>query len=164
VLVTLSIEAIPVGALISAAFERTLPRRSRFWPRVAALVTAMLLPSLVAIVAPVGEQAAVVLLFGGLGWGLLLFALSWFMLFHRGDLGPGATDDDSDGPGPEDDRPTPLAPVGGIPLPDATPSRTRLRDHRLPRPQVLPRRRVRERERRLPRVLPLRVWPWQRLA
>jgi hypothetical protein len=53
-----------------------------------------------------------------------------------------------------DGPPTPPAPIGGIPLPDAEPSSTRVRDHRPPRPGLRPGRPVREREH-----LPLRLWP-----
>jgi hypothetical protein len=158
VILALSLEAIPIGALISAAFDRSLRRRSGFWHRVTGVVMAMSLPALVALVAPVGERAAVTLLWAGLGWGLLLCALSWFVLFQGFGPGPSQGDDDDDGPGPEDGRPTPRSPLGGIPLPDATPSAIRLRDGHHPRPSSRPRRRVRERERRTPRVRPLRLW------
>jgi hypothetical protein len=161
VFVVVFIEAIPIGALISAALDRSLRRRSDFWLRVAAVALAMLLPALVAVFAPVGENAAVTLFWAGFGWGLLLSALSRFVLFYGCDYGPGSAEDDGDGPGPEDDRPTPPAPIGGIPLPDARPSAARLRDH-LPAPAGRPRRPVRERERRVPHVRPLRFWPRQR--
>ena len=164
VLIMLSLEAIPIGAVISSAFDRSLPRRPRFWLRVSGVVIAMMLPMLVAIVAPVGEQATWALIWVGLGWGLLLFALSRFLLFHGTGFEPGSADDDGDGPGPEDDRPTPPAPIGGIPPPDARPPATRVRDDHLPRPSLHPRRPVRERKRRVPHLRPLRSLSPQRPA
>jgi hypothetical protein len=160
VVIVLSLEAIPIGALVSATFDRSLRRRSRFRLRLAGVVIAMLLPALVTIAAPLSDQAATTLFLLGLGWGLLLFALSSFFLFQGRDFESGPADDDDggggDGPGPEDDRPTPPAPIGGIPLPDAQQSATRLRDHPLPRPAVRPRRPVRDRERRVPSRSPTR--------
>ena len=87
----------------------------------------MLLPGLVAIVAPVGEQVAATLVWVGLGWGLLLFALSWFLLFDGRGFELGSADNDGGDPGPEDNPawPTPPGPIGGIPLPDAELSATR---------------------------------------
>ena len=169
----LSIEAIPLGILISlvfpgwqpdAALRSPLRRRSRFWLRFAAVVIAMLLPDLVAILAPLGEQAAGAMLWSGFLWGLLLLVASRFVLFHRSgpDLGPGG--EDGDGPDPGDDRPTPPAPIGGIPLPDAEPSSTRVRDHRPPRPARRSRRPLRERERFPSRLWPLRLRPsWRHI-
>jgi len=154
VLVVLSVEAIPIGALISSAFDSSLLRRSGFWLRVAAVAIAMLPPALTTIVAPVGEDAALMLILAGLGWGLLLVALSRFVLFYGPGFGPGPAGDDGDGPGPEDDRPTPPTPVGGIPLLDARPSAIRRRDDHHRRPSIRPRRPVREPKRRVPHVGP----------
>ncbi|MBV9605586.1 MAG: hypothetical protein JO027_10780 [Solirubrobacterales bacterium] len=123
----------------------------------AAIAFAMVLPTLVVIVAPLGGQAVVTMFWAGFGWGLLLVALSQFVLFQGGGLEPGSTNDDDGGPGPEDDRPTPPAPIGGIPLPDAGPWRTRVRDHHRPPPPDHPRRPVREREPRVPHFRQLRL-------
>ena len=143
----LSVEVIPLGALIPTVFGCQLSRRSRFWLRFTGLLIVFFLPDLVAIFAPLGEQAAWTLLMGGLAWGILLVTPSRFVLFHGRGFGPGPDDEDSGGPGPGDGRPTPPEPIGGIPLPDAEPSSTRLRDHRPPRRASPPRRPVRERER-----------------
>lgn len=158
----LSVEAIPIGALISAAFDRSLCRRSSFWLRFAGLVIAIVLPELVAVVAPVGQHAAVTLFWSGLGWAILLLALSRFVLFHGWGFDPGPADEDGEGPGPGDGRPLAPAPIGGIPLPDAEPSSTRVRDHRPPRRAPRPHRPVRQREHLPSRLWPLRLWLWGR--
>lgn len=163
--VALSIEAIPIGVLVSAAFDRSLHRRSRFWLRFAGIGIVVVLPELAAVVAPVGEQTVGVLIWVGLAWGILLLVPSWFVLFRGWGFDPGSADDDHEGPpGPEDRRPTPPSPIGGIPLPDAEPSSARVRDHRLPRRATHRRRPVRERERPPLRLWPLRLWPWHRLS
>jgi hypothetical protein len=158
VVTVLSVEAVPFGVLIGAVLACPLCRRSRFWVRFAGVGIAILLPDLVAILAPLREQAAGMLLVLGFGWGILLIAPSRYVLFHGEgrDLGPGNEDDE--GPGPGDDRPTPPAPIGGVPLPDAEPSLTRVRDHRPPQRAPRPRRPVRERERLPSRLWPLRLW------
>jgi hypothetical protein len=110
----LSIEAIPIGALVGAAFDRSLHRRSRFWLRFAGIVIAVVLPELAAVVAPVGEQTVGVLIWVGLAWGILLLVPSWFVLFRGWGFDPGSANDDDEGPpGPEDGRPTPRSPIGG---------------------------------------------------
>lgn len=147
VVVALSVETIPIGVMVGAAFDRSLRRRPRFWLRFAGIVSAIVLPELVAVVAPVGEQTVVTLILLGLGWGILLLVPSRFVLFHGWGFDPGSADDDGDGPGPEDERPTPPSPIGGIPLPDAEPSSARVRDHRPPRRAARHRRPARERER-----------------
>lgn len=169
----LSIEAIPFGVLVSFVFPGCQPdaalrgpvrRRSRFWLRFAGVVIAMLLPDLVAILAPVGEQSAGALLLSGLVWGLLLLVPSWFVLFRGSGPDPGPGEEHGDGPGPGDDRPEPPAPIGGIPLPDAEPSSTRVRDHHPPRRTARPRRPLRERERLPSRLWPLRLRPsWRHI-
>ena len=163
----LSAESIPVGVLVSLVIggcpdvdhARPLRRRPRFWLRFTGVLVAMLLPDLVAGVLPLGEQALFPLVLLGLAWGLLLLVPSGFVLFHRADPDPGPADDDDQGPGPGDDRPTPSAPTGGIPLADAEPSSRRIRDHDRPRRIRRPRRPGRERERLPTRLRPLRLWP-----
>lgn len=59
------------------------------------------------------------------------------LLFRGDDPGPGGGGAGSDesgggGPGPRDPDPPPSSPFGGLLLPDAQPSSTRLRDHRPP--------------------------------
>jgi hypothetical protein len=147
VVAALSVETIPIGVLMGAALDRSLRRRSRFWLRFAVIVIAIVLPEVGAVLAPVDEQTLALLILGGLGWGILLLGVSWFVLFHGSRLDPGSGDDDDDGPGPEDEGPTPPPPIGGVPLPDAEPSSTRLRDHRPPRRAARPRRPAREPER-----------------
>ena len=115
----LSIEAIPLGVVISFVFPgcqpdaglgRPLRRRSRFWLRFAGVVIAMLLPDLVAILAPLGEGPAGALLWSGFVWGLLLLVPSRFVLFHGSGPRPGPGEEDGEGPGPGDAGPTPPAP------------------------------------------------------
>jgi hypothetical protein len=156
VLVVLSVEAIPIGALISIALDHSARRRSGFWLRVVGVALAILAPGLVSVVAPAGEDAALILILASLGWGLVLVAVSRFVLFHGPGFGPGPADDDGDGPGPGDDRPTPPPPTGGIPLLDAGPAATRLRDQHRRRRSIGPRRPVRERRRRVPHMRLLR--------
>jgi hypothetical protein len=140
VVVVLSVEAIPIGVLVGAASDRSLRRRPRFWLRFAAIITAIVLPDLVAVVAPVDEETIVMLILAGLGWGILLLVPSWSVLFQGWGFDPGSADDDGEGPGPEDGRPPPPSPIGGIPLPDAEQSSARVRDHRPPRREARPRR------------------------
>lgn len=155
VVIVLSFAAIPVGALISAARDRSMRRRTRFRLRFAALVTCMLAPWIVALLAAVGEQGFLSLLWTGFLWGLLLTVLAPPLLFHgRGsDSGP-SDDGGGGGPGPDDDRPPPDHPLGWIPLPDAEPAATRLRGPGAPRRGGHPRRPAREPERRPSRVSP----------
>lgn len=154
VVVVLSVEAIPIGALFGVVFTCPLSRRSRFWLRFAAVLSAILLPSLVASLAPMHEQTAGIVLALAFVWGILLLASSRFVLFHGGGSDPGPDGEDGEGPDSGDDRPTPPAPIGGIPLPDTEPSLRRVRDHRPPRRASRPRRPTRPRER-----IPSRFWP-----
>jgi hypothetical protein len=162
VVLVLSAEAILIGALIGVVLGCPLCRRSRFWLRFAGVVIAIVLPallSLVAILATLGEQTAGMLFWLGLAWGILLLAPSRFVLFHGRGLGSGPDDEDGEGPGPGDGSPTPPGPIGGIPLPDAEPSLTRVRDHRPTRRAPRPRRPTRQRERVPSRLWPSRLWP-----
>ncbi|HUA06110.1 MAG TPA: hypothetical protein VMB27_19535 [Solirubrobacteraceae bacterium] len=170
VVMVLLVEAIPIGVLVGAVFPRLQldpalagpprRRRSRFWLRLAGIVIAIWVPALVALVAPLGEQTAGPLLLAGLPWGILLVALSRFVLFDGPGLDPGSADGDDEGPGPDGDgRPTPPAPIGGIPLLDAEPFSTRVRDHRPPRRGLRPHRPVRQQER-----LGSRLWPVRPLS
>ncbi len=155
----LSVEAILIGVLIGYVFACPQCRRSRFWLRFAGLVTAVVLPGLVAILAPVGEQAAGPLFWLGLLWGGSADRGVEVCALPRMGSDPGPDDEDGEGPGPGGSRPTPPAPVGGIPLPDAEPSLTRVRDHRSPRRAPRRRRPTRQRERLPSRLWPLRLWP-----
>jgi hypothetical protein len=151
--------AVPGHALDPALARPPRPRRSRFWLRFVGVLIAMMLPALVALVAPLREQTAGPLLLSGLPWGVVLVALSRFVLFDGPESDRGSADGDDGGPGPGGNgRPTPLGPIGGIPLLDAEPSAKRLRDHRPPRPGWRPRRPVRQRERLVSRLWPLRPW------
>ena len=148
VVVVLSLAAIPAGVLIGSVRDPTLHRRSRFWLRFAGLVSLMVLPWTVGLIAPFSDQALLTLLLVGLAWALLLVALAPWLLFRAADSDPGSSDEPGDGPGPEDDRRPPSRPVGGIPLPHADPPLGRVRGaHQLRRP-VRARRAARERERR----------------
>ena len=168
VVVVLLIEAGPISALIGIVYPRfqldgalagpPRRRRSRFWLRFNGVFIALFLPILVGLGARLGEQFAVLLLLAGLPWGILVVALSRFVLFDGPGFEPGSADGDDEGPGPGGGRPTPPAPIGGIPLPDAEPSSTRVRDHRPPRRGVRPRRPVRQRERLMSRLWPFPPW------
>lgn len=149
-------EAIPVGALLGAVLACPLYRRSRFWLRFALVLIALVLPDLVAFFAPVSGQAALMLVFLGCGWGLALLAPSRFVLFqgHGPDPEPG---DDGGGSGPEGGRPTPPAPIGGVPLLDAEPWSTRLRECQPRGRRTRSRRRVSEPERSPSRSRPVRL-------
>jgi len=74
VVLVLSFEAILSGALIRFVFACPLCRRSRFWLRFVGVLIAIVLPGLVAIVAPLGEQARGMLFWLGLVWGSVLIA------------------------------------------------------------------------------------------
>jgi hypothetical protein len=159
VLVVLSFESLPFAVLISVVAGCPLCRRSRFWLRLAALVLVMLLPDLTAIFVRPGEQTAPALVWLGFVWGLMLVAVARFLLFRWEGPDPGPGGDEGEGPDSGDGRPTPPAPIGGIPLPDAEPSSTRLRDHRqLPR-VPRPRRPTRRRERVPSRLRRPQMWP-----
>lgn len=159
----LSFEAILVGVLIGDVFACSLGRRSGFWLRLVGIGIAIVLPGLVAIVAPLGEQGRGMVFWLGLVWGSLLLAGSRFVLFHGWGSDPGGGEGGGEGPGPGDGRrPTPPAPIGGLPLADAEPSSTRLRDHRPTQRAPRPRWPIRERERPPSRLWPLRLWPFWR--
>jgi hypothetical protein len=137
---------MPFGLLVSALWDRSLRRRSRFWPRLAALVVCMILPWMTGLLGPVADGGFVVLLWGGFGWAMMLAMLAPLLLFRGPGVDPGPPDDD--GPGPSDDRPPPRRPTGGIPLPDAEQPATRVRGPHRPGGAAGRRRPVRERERR----------------
>jgi hypothetical protein len=147
VALVLSIEVIPFAVLISCVLASPLSRRSRFWWRLIGIAVVMVIPDLVALLARPGENTSGMLVWLGLGWGMLLAASSRFVLFHGGGLDPGPGDDGGGGPDSGDDRPTPPAPISGLPLPDAEPSSVRLRDHRPQRRPWRPRRPARRPER-----------------
>ena len=126
---TLCVAVIPVSILVGVLRDRSLHRRSRFNLRLAGFLICMVVPWTVALVAPVGDGMAVMLLLIGLAWALVLLALGPLLLFGGADPGPGASDDGGPGRGPEGDPdpPSPHRPIDGIPLPDAEPSATRVR-------------------------------------
>ncbi len=145
IMVVLTVEAIPVGILVSAAFDHSLERRPRFRLRFALFLLSVALPDLVVI----GGYAlglitdAFPMVLAGLGWGLALVTLAPVLLFRGSGSSPGSSDDGDDfGPG-GDPTPSPL-PGGGIPLPDADPWPVRLRGHFSARRSVRPRRPARE--------------------
>ena len=146
-MLVLAVETIPLGILVSAALDRSLQRRSRFSVRFALFSVIVALPELVVLlgfaVGLIGE-AAFSLVMCGLMWGLTLVALAPFLLFQGPRSNPGQWDDGGDDSAPENDRPTPPRPRGGIPLPDAEQSRRRLRGYSSARRAVLPRRSARE--------------------
>ncbi|SRR5579884_3028025 len=152
VLVVLSLAAIPVGVLVSTVRDPTMHRRPRFVPRLAGLVGCMVLPWVVTLIAPVGDQAVVTLLLLGLAWALLLVVLAPRLLFGGPGSDHGPSDGGGPGPRPGDDRPPPRPPGGGIPLPDAEQSAARVRGPHKPGRAVRFRRGAREHERRPSRV------------
>ena len=128
--------AVLFGAFVIAAGS-SRERRSHFWVRVMSLplVAAIVVAGFVAI----GEIGLLP------GWAVrtTLMLLVFFIvpalmlvpaLLYRGPgSSPDASDDDGGGgPGPEPPPARPTTPRGGIPLPDAAPSRRRVRDeHRV---------------------------------
>lgn len=158
-IVVLSLAAIPLGVLITSLRDRTMGRRSRFWLRFTGFVVCMLVPWAASLVGALGDQLRFVLLCIGLAWALLLLALAPLVLFRGPGADPGPSDDGGGGPGPGDDRRGPDRPVGGIPLPDAEQSSSRLRGPHRPRPATPARRGARERERKPSRLRSMRAWP-----
>jgi hypothetical protein len=97
---------------------------------------------------------------GGGPWlalALLSFLGTPLVCFRRGAAGPYRSDSGPDDPGP-DDPPSPWRPPGGggLPLPDATQSRVRLRDHSRAHPSRPPARVTREPRPTKPGVRPFR--------
>jgi hypothetical protein len=96
---------------------------------------------LIVLVAP--EQLAV-----PLGWMTLIIAMFVIpaLSCRRLDAPPDSSDEDGGGGGSGPDPPSgsPESPRGGIPLPDADPSRVRVRDHSAPKTRRLKRWRERE--------------------
>jgi hypothetical protein len=125
------------------------------------LFTALMLPSPLlelgarAQLVPVGT-ALELLPWTGLT-ALGVFAVSGWVLYRNIEPSPGPPSDEDDGGGGgrgrDRPRPVPKPPRGGIPLPDATQSRLRLRDHVRPKRSEAPRRRVREPERQPARTV-----------
>ncbi len=113
----LSLAVIPIGIVVSALWDSSLRRRSRFWLRFTTLVACMLAPWMVGLTGAAGERTSVALLWTGFIWSLLLSAVAPLLLFRRPGLKRGGSDDS--GPGPEDDRQPPRPPIGGIPLPNS---------------------------------------------
>jgi hypothetical protein len=131
----LSLETIPLGILLSAAWDhRSWRRRSRFWLRLAGLVMFVMLPELVLIAGCAAsvfdDHTVTALLWAGLLWGGASATLAPRLLFHR----PGPSRGPDDGPNghdPDDQPPSPPQPDGGIPPPDARQPASRTRgDHR----------------------------------
>lgn len=125
-------------------------RRSHFWARVS--LGCILLPSLVLFVALVAPQVAV-----ALAWLMLMaaFIVVPVLSCQGPDPRRGPSDlDDGGGSGPDRPPVSPEPPDGGVPLPDADPSRTRLRDHGSPKIRSVTRWRSREPERRRAPVPP----------
>jgi hypothetical protein len=117
VVVVLLIEAGPISALIGVVFPRCQldpapagpprRRRSRFWLRFAGVFIALFFPLFVGLVARPGEQFAALVLLSGLPWGILVVALSRFVLFAGPGFDPGSADGDDQRPGPRGGWPTP---------------------------------------------------------
>jgi hypothetical protein len=120
-------------------------RRSHFWTRV--LLGCLSVPSLVLVVVavahrgqPAPELALLIV--------VAAFALVPALCCQSPDSLPGPSDeDDRRGSGPDRPSPSPQPPYGGAPLPDAEPSRVRLRDHGPPKSRYVKRWRLREPER-----------------
>src|ERR1700733_3741866 len=147
-IVVLSLAAIPFGVLITSVRDRTMGRRPRFWLRFTGFVVCMLVPWGASLVGALGDELRFVLLCIGLAWALLLLALAPLILFQGPGADPGPSDDGGGGPGPGDDGRGPDRPIGGIPLPDAEQSGSRLRGPHRHRPSAPARRGARERERK----------------
>lgn len=121
-------------------------RRSHFWARV--LLGCLLLPFSVLFVALVAPNQVAV----ALAWLILIAAFiivpAWSCQSSESFPGP-SRGEDGGGPGPGRPPAPPEPPDGGVPLPDADPSRTRLRDHGSPKIRYVTRWRSREPERGL---------------
>jgi hypothetical protein len=159
VLMALSLETIPLGILLSAAWDhRSWRRRSRFWLRLAAIVIFVMLPELILIAGSgarvFDDQTVTVLLWAGLVWGGATATVTPLLLFHRPGPSPGS-DDGPDGPDPDDEPPSPRRPDGGIPLPDARQPAIRTRGDHRGRRATHPRRPVHPPRRAPSRVRPL---------
>jgi hypothetical protein len=130
-------------------------RRDHFWLR---LVAVPVVPAGVSAVAsafaPIWKMHAVIT--GQ--WLLVIPALILvpILLYRPAGPPPGPSGDDDGGARPEPSPPAPPRPDGGIPLPDAEQSRTRVRDHSRPRlTERGPRRPTREPS-RTPHRVPVR--------
>lgn len=156
-IVALAVALIPVGALVSAARDRSMRRRPRFERRFVAFLFVVVLPEILVVIGAaagfIGDQADILLLLG-LFWGIVLLPLASLVLFHGPGFDPGQSDEGGDGPDSGDDRPSPPLPLGGLPLPDADQSSTRLRGPRPRRRFKVPRRPTPERQ---PRRTPARL-------
>ena len=119
-------------------------RGSTYWSRV--FVRCLSVPALVlfaVLVAP--EQVAV-----PLGWVTLITAMLVVpaLSCRNVDRPPGPPDENGGGgPGPDPPSGSPEPPRGGVPLPDADPSRVRVRDHSSAKIRYLKRWRERQLER-----------------
>jgi predicted membrane channel-forming protein YqfA (hemolysin III family) len=148
-LIVLIVETMPLGALISAARDRSLRHRPGFRTRFFAVAGVIVLPSAAALFRAVGDWTVIVLL-ASVVWGFFVFVMARPVLFELGGTDPGPSDDGGGGSDPADNpRPSPW-PLGGAPLPDAEPSSIRRRDHHRPDrgSRLRPRRPVREPDRR----------------
>lgn len=155
--VALAVALIPVGALVSAARDRSLRRRPRFERRFVVFLFLVTLPEVAVVIGAaagfVRDQVETLLLLS-LFWGIALLPLASVLLFHGPGSDPGPSEDGGDGPDSGDDRPSPPLPLGGLPLPDAEQSSTRLRG---PRPKRGFRVRRRPAPQRQPRRTPVRM-------
>ena len=130
-------------------------RRSHFWVRM--LLASLAVPALMAVLVeiaglsmlPDGAARAVLAVFLFLGViGLMLVP---GVLYARVTPPPGRSDSDGGGgSGPDEPWPSPDAPRGGIPLPDAEQARARMRDHTGSQPRTPLRRRAGRRRARRP--------------
>jgi len=162
VLWVVSLQTIPLGILISAAWDRSPRRRPRFWLRFAGFALCVTLPHVILIsgsaLGLVGEAAAGAMLWGGFLWGFGLVALAPLLLFRGPGPSCGPSHDGPDGPDPRQDPPSPVRPIGGVPLPDAEQSSMRTRGPH-PRRSADQRRSAREPKRTPARLSPLLRWP-----
>ena len=141
IVVLFAVEVSFVTVCVVAGFSSgRRARKSRMLARCLWVPAVVLL---VVLVAP--AQVAL-----GLAWVTLIVAMVVVSAMSCVRLGPsdGPSDEDGGG-GSGPDRPPgfPEPPRGGVPLPDADPSRVRVRDHTSPRPPYLTRWREREPER-----------------
>jgi hypothetical protein len=140
VMFALEVSFVTVCVVAGFAPGRRPHSRSHLFMRCLSVPVLVLL---VVIVAP--EQVAV-----PLGWMTLITAMFVIPALSclRLDAPPDPSDEDGGG-GSGPDRPSgpPESPRGGVPLPDAGPSRVRVRDHGSPRTRYLSRWREREPER-----------------
>ena len=108
--------------MLSVLAGFAMGRRPHFWARVS--VGCVFVPALGLVVALVVPPAVVLILIGG-----LIAVPAWSCQSLDPPPGPSDEGHGRDWSGPDRPPGSPERPRGGVPLPDADPSRIRVRDH-----------------------------------